>query len=49
MSGLSFYVAASRINDAFGIMPVCIQATSKTTTINDPMAGKYVNINIISS
>ena len=45
MSEFSFYAAASRINDAFGIIPVCLEPTSKTTTIDDPMAGKLVNIN----
>ena len=26
-------------SNAFGILPICITATSKTTTINDPTAG----------
>ena len=39
MSDFSFPIAVSRIQDALGLMPICLTATSKTTTINDPTAG----------
>ena len=32
-------MASSPLNSILGIMPICLQATSKTTTTNDPTAG----------
>lgn len=32
-------MSSSPLNSILGIMPICLQATSKTTTTNDPTAG----------
>jgi hypothetical protein len=32
-------VSMNSIQDTLGFMPICLQATSKTTTIDDPTAG----------
>ena len=37
MKGLS--MSSSQLNDLLGMMPLCLTATSKTTTTNDPTAG----------
>ena len=44
MTDFSFTMAAYRLSDAFGLIPVCINPSSKTTTINDPTAGSIYYI-----